>query len=63
MTSPYLNTREAAIYLRFVDDAGRPVLPRLFQFLYKHKVRTKRRGASVLIHRDDLEASLETRTS
>lgn len=58
MTSPYLTTREAAIYLRFVDAEGRPSVQRCLKFLYAHAVRTRKRGASVLVHRDDLEAAL-----
>lgn len=63
MTSPYMNTREAAIYLRFVDAEGRPALVRLMDFLRRYKVPIVKRGKSVLIHKDEIEAVLERRVS
>jgi hypothetical protein len=61
MISPYLNTAEAAEYLRFVNKDGTPKLMALHMWLRRHHVPVKKRGRAVLIRKDDLERALETR--
>lgn len=59
MTSPYLKSDEAAKYLRFEKADGSPDRHSCLRFLKAKGVTLKRRGAAVLVHRDDLEAVLE----
>lgn len=59
MTSPYWNTDEVALYLRFVDANGVPNLDATRKFLIRHQIPMKRRGRSVLVHRDAVEAVLD----
>lgn len=62
MTSPYLNMGQAAIYLCFVHPStGALNLKATRAFIARHKLPTKKRGRAVLVHRDALEAALETR--
>jgi hypothetical protein len=63
MTSPYLNTAEAAEYLRFVNKDGTPKLVALHMWLRRNHVPVKKRGRAVLIHRDDLERTLGSRVA
>ena len=70
MTSPYLNTREAAEYLRFVKDE-RPDAKGLIAFIDKQnkgkpdheRVRTYKLGRMIRIHREDLDRLLIRRAS
>lgn len=56
--SPYMNTQEVAEYLRILDSDGRPSTKGARKFLDRHpNVRRRKRGASVLVHRDDLDAA------
>ena len=60
MISPYMDTRELAIYLRLVDQDGRPSRHRAHRWLTDNRVPYKRRGVkTVLVRRDDVEAKLE----
>lgn len=59
MTSPFLTSSEAAVYLRFQTATGDPDRKRLRQYLTRHGVKLYKRGRSVLVHRDDLMATLE----
>jgi hypothetical protein len=59
VTSPYLNSHEAALYLRFVHADGSPNTRLLREWLVRHRIKTKRRGRSVLVLKAELEASLE----
>jgi hypothetical protein len=61
MTSPYMNTAEAAEYLRFVNKDGTPKLVALHLWLRRHQVPVKKRGRAVLIHKDDIERALVAR--
>ena len=61
MTSPYMNSAEAAIYLRFVTADGEPDLRRLRDWMTRYAVPAKKRGRSVLIDKADLESALEAR--
>jgi hypothetical protein len=63
VTSPYLNTAEAAEYLRFVNKDGTPKLMALHMWLRRNHVPVKKRGRAVLIHRDDLDAALGDRVA
>ncbi len=54
-----MNTAEVAEYLRFVRQDGSLDLKGARAWLAKHPhVRQVRRGSSVLVHRDDLDAAL-----
>jgi hypothetical protein len=59
MTSPYLNSHEAAVFLRFINKDGSPNTRLLREWLVRHRIKTKRRGRSVLVLKAELEASLE----
>ena len=69
MTSPYLDTSEAAMYLRFLKG-DRPDTKGLLNFIARHnagrpeaqQIRTFKRGRRVLVLREDIE-SLPTRRS
>lgn len=56
--SPWLTTYEAAVYLRFEKADGTPDRKSCVRFLHTHKVPMRRRGATLLIHRDDLDSAL-----
>lgn len=59
LESPYLNSREAAIYLRFVDATGAPQMKAFYEFRARHHIRRIRRGRSLLFKRVDLDRVLE----
>lgn len=62
MTSPYLDTREAAIYLRFTrHETGEPDRTAAREWLASRGVPFKKRGRIVLYRVEDIEAVLETR--
>lgn len=64
MTSPYMNTREIAIYLRFVDaETGAPNVRLAHEYLTRHAVRCLKRGRICLYRREDIEATLQVRAS
>jgi len=56
--SPYYNTAEAAIFLRFVDENGVPDLDACRLWIQRENIPTVRRGRALLVHRDALEAAL-----
>lgn len=66
MISPWMDTSEAAEYLRFVDKAtGKPRLAQVYAYVAREGVETKTRGVggrTVLINRAQLIATLEPRT-
>mgnify|MGYP001602081588 CR=1 FL=1 len=59
LESPYLSSREACLYLRFVDAAGEPSLTAFYKFRTRHHIRTIRRGKSLLFRRVDLDRVLD----
>lgn len=59
MISPYLTTAEAAIYLRFVRQDGSPDVQQVMQYVRRNGIKYSMRGRRVLVHKDDLEQSLE----
>ena len=61
MTSPYLTSSEAAIYLRFVNAAGAPDTKRTHAYVTRAlpKDAIKWRGRRMLISRAAIDAALE----
>lgn len=58
--SPFMTTRELAVYLRFVNDAGEPDASRAYKWLIRYRVDYRKRGAkSILVRREDVDAKLE----
>lgn len=57
--SPYLNAREAAVYLRITKPDGSPNMNAFYQYRYKVQLRAFRRGGLLLFRVADLDASLE----
>ena len=57
--SPYLNAREACVYLRFVTAQGEPSLTAFYKFRTRHQIRTIRRGKSLPVRRVDLDRVLD----
>lgn len=57
--SPYMNSREAANYLRLVDATGEPSLTAFYKFRTRHQIRAIRRGKSLLFRRVDLDRVLD----
>lgn len=63
MKSPYLRTDEVADLLRFTDEHGRPDQKRARDYIARQRITIYKRGRSVLVRRDDLEATLVRRAS
>lgn len=57
--SPYMTSKEACVYLRFVDARGEPSLTAFYKFRTRHQIRTIRRGKSLLFRRVDLDRVLD----
>lgn len=57
--SPYMTSREACCYLRFIDTQGKPNLTAFYKFRTRHQIRTIRRGKSLLFKRVDLDRVLD----
>ncbi len=62
-SSPWMDTREAAIYLRFVNDDGSPNLERLHQWLNttgrRRGVEKVNRGRSILLSREEVDNAIK----
>ncbi len=54
--SPFITTEEAAAFLRFERADGTPDRKRFLNFCYAHDVPRYKRGATVLVDRQELEA-------
>ena len=63
MTSPFLTTRALAIYLRLQCKDGSPDLKRAWAYIGIHQLPARRRGRTVLVHKDDVDASLVRRSA
>jgi hypothetical protein len=59
MRSPFLTTFEVAEYLRFEKPDGSPDIIRAWKYLKRYRVPTSKRGRTVLIRKDDIDASLK----
>lgn len=58
LQSPWLNSREACVYLRY---SGKAPLVSLYRFIKAHGIATARRGGRLLIARRDLERAIGAR--
>lgn len=60
MTSPYLNTYEVAVYVRFVKPDGSVNIQAALQWIYKHipPKQRRHRGRALLVHREDVDQAL-----
>lgn len=62
MTSDYMDTREAAIYLRFVDArTGEPKRQAVREFLASQRVPVHKRGRITLYRIADVQATVRAR--
>lgn len=62
--SPYINAREAAVHLRYVDTNGAPKMNAFYNWLHRRRragrpVPTRRRGSVLLFRVSDLDGALE----
>jgi hypothetical protein len=63
VTSPYLTTREVAIFCRIEKKDGTPDINETLRFLRLYQIETVKRGRSVLVDKDSLMAHLSRRSS
>jgi len=56
----WLTTREAAIYIRRIDENGNPSLKSIYQAIYKRKIKAKKFLGKWMIKKTDLDRSIET---
>lgn len=61
MKSPYLDLRDVAEKFRIRDKDGNISPRNALQWLIAAKVPMKKRGRSILVHEDDVEAALTVR--
>lgn len=62
--SPYLDAREAAVYLHYVDAQGEPKMNAFYQFLDRRRragrtVKTHRLGTQLRFRQCDLDAAFD----
>jgi hypothetical protein len=59
--SPYMNTTEIAVFLRFLKGDGSPNEKQARRWLDQSRIPTKFAGRSVLARTEDVDAALKTR--
>ncbi len=56
----WLTVREAAIYIRRVDEDGNPSLKSIYNAIYRRKIKAKKFLGKWMIKKSDLDRSIET---
>lgn len=56
----WLTAREAAIYIRRLDEDGNPSVKSIYNAIYRRKIKAKKFLGKWMIKKSDLDRSIET---